>query len=95
MGEEYAIHLKETLEENYTVTTEWEGKWYIGITLDWDYKRRQVHLSMPRYVKKALKQFNHVLQKKQHQPYPSVPIKYEAKTQYATQQSDSPLVDKK
>eukprot|EP00985_Skeletonema_marinoi_P021651 scaffold13386_cov154-Skeletonema_marinoi.AAC.8 len=46
-GEEHAIHLKETLEENYTVTTDWTGGRYIGITIDWDYKRRQVHLSIP------------------------------------------------
>ena len=52
VGKEHAQHLKDTLEENYTVTTEWEGKRYIGITLDWDYKRRQVHLSMPNYIKR-------------------------------------------
>ena len=89
-----ALHLKHTLEENYTVTTEWDGKRYIGITLDWDYTRRQVHLSMPGYAGKALKQFGHTLQKKQDQPYPSTPIKYEAKKQYATQQSTAPLLDK-
>ena len=25
VGEEHAIHLKNTIEENYTVTTEWDG----------------------------------------------------------------------
>ena len=40
VGEEHAQHLKHTLEENYTVTTEWDGKQYIGITLDWGYKRQ-------------------------------------------------------
>ena len=50
---------------------------------------------MPNYVQKALKQFQHKLQKKQHQPYPSVPIKYGAKKQYATQQSTAPPLDKK
>ena len=64
VGEEHAQHLKNTLEENYTVTIEWEGTRYIGITLDWDYKRRQVHLLIPHYVKKALKQFQHKLKKK-------------------------------
>ena len=95
VGEEHALHLKKTIEENYTVTAEWDGRRYIGITLDWDYKRRRVHLSMPNYVQKALKQFQHKLQKKQHQPYPSVPIKYGAKKQYATQQSTAPALDKK
>ena len=57
VGKEHALHLKSTLEDNYGVTTEWDGKRYIGITLDWDYKRRQVHLSMPGYIAKALKVF--------------------------------------
>jgi hypothetical protein len=35
----------------------WTGKRYIRITLDWDYNKRHVHLSMPNYVQKALKQF--------------------------------------
>ena len=95
VGKEHALHLKQTLEENYTVTTEWDGRRYIGITLDWDYKRRQVHMSMPGYVKKALKQFNHTPGKKQHQPYPSARINYGAKKQYATQASTAPLLDKK
>ena len=85
---------KHALEENYTVTTEWDGIRYIGIKLDWDYTRRQVHLSMPGYVGKALKQFSHTLQKKQDQPYPSAPIKYGEKKQYATQQLTAPLLDK-
>ena len=41
VGKEHAQHLKRTLEENYAVTTEWDGKQYIGITLEWDYNRRQ------------------------------------------------------
>ena len=40
VGKEYALHLNATLEDNYGVTTEWDGKRYIGITLDWDYERR-------------------------------------------------------
>ena len=61
--EDHVLHLKHTIEENYTVTSEWDGRQYIGIKLDWDYKRRQVNLSVPQYVTKALRQFNHKLQK--------------------------------
>ena len=95
VGKEHAKHLRDTLREDYTVTTDWTGKRYIGITLDWDYKRRQVHLSMPKYVKKALKQFQHTLNKRQYQPFPSAKIDYGAKKQYAKQESKSPLLDKK
>ena len=95
VGEEHARHLKTVLEEHYKLTCDWTGTRYIGITLDWDYNRRQVHLSMPNYVKKALKQFQHILKKLQHAPYPSAPIRYGAKKQYATQESTAPLVDAK
>jgi len=94
VGKEHALHLKQTLEENYKVTLEWNGRRYIGITLDWDYKRQQVHLSMPGYIKKALKLFKHKRRKLQHQPYPSAIIEYGAKTQYATAQSTSPQLSK-
>ena len=40
-------HLKSVIERDYTVTADWTGNRYIGITLDWDYNRQQVHLSMP------------------------------------------------
>ena len=86
VGKEHALHLKQTLEYHYKVTTKWDGCWYIGITLDWDYKQRQVHLSMPGYTAKALKQFQHVTRAKQQQePYPSMPTQCSAKKQHATQ----------
>jgi hypothetical protein len=87
VGKEHALRLKQTLEENYKVALEWDRRRYIGITLDWDYKHRHVYLSMPGYIKKALKQFKHRRCTKQHQPYPSAIIKYGAKKQYATPQS--------
>ena len=50
---------------------------------------------MSNYVTKVLKKFKHKLQKKQHQPYPSAPIIYGAKKQYATTLSTEPLLDRK
>jgi len=50
---------------------------------------------MPNYVKKALKQFQHIAGTLQQSPYPSVPIQYGAKKQYATAESKAPLVDAK
>jgi hypothetical protein len=78
-GKENALHLKHVLEEHYQLTCDWDGCRYIGITLDWDYQRRRVHLSMPGYVKKDLKSFQHQLKYTQDAPYPSVPIRYGAK----------------
>jgi hypothetical protein len=86
----------ELLEKHLNkLTCDWTGTQYIGITLDWDYNKRQVHLSMPNYVKKALKQFQTITGKLQHSPYPSVPIQYGAKKQYTTQELTAPLLDDK
>ena len=94
VGKEHAMHLKKTIEEHYTVTTKWEGRRYIDITRDWNYKRRQVHLSMPTYVAKTLRQFKHELKRRQDVPFPSTPIKYGAKKQHATQEPTAPLLGK-
>jgi hypothetical protein len=48
---------------------------------------------MQGYVKKALKLFQHQLKFTQDAPYPSVPIWYGAKQQYATQESTAPPLD--
>ena len=96
VGEQHAKHLKHTLEQHYKVTTDWTGRRYIGITLDWDYVRRQVHLSMPGYVAKALKQFQHIAPKrKQNAPFPSAKIEYGAKQQFVKQDKPSPPLNKK
>ncbi len=56
--------------------------------LDWNYTKQQVNLSMPNFVKKALKQFQHIVSRLKHVPYPSVPV-------YAMQESKSLLLDNK
>jgi hypothetical protein len=95
IGKEHAQHLKNTLKEHYKLTCNWTGKQYIKITLDWDYNKCHVHLFMPNYVQKALKQFQHKAGKLQHAPHQSVSIKNGAKKQYATQELKVPLLDNK
>ena len=96
VGDEHPQHLLKVLQEHYTVTTDWKGARYIGITLDWDYNKRRVHLSMPGYVKKALSQFQHPKpQTPQHAPFPAMPINYGARTQYATTPTTAMLLDPK
>ena len=95
VGKEHALHLQSVLEEHYKITQDWTGAKYIGLTIDWDYARGQVHLSMPGYVAKALKQFQYQWDgKRQDAPFPSAPIQYGAKQQYATQESQAPALDK-
>ncbi|KAL7487504.1 hypothetical protein ACHAW6_013083, partial [Cyclotella cf. meneghiniana] len=59
VGKEHPQHLLTVLQEHYKVATDWKGSRYIGIIMDWDYVKRRVHLSMPGYVDKALRQFQH------------------------------------
>jgi hypothetical protein len=63
--------------------------------LDWNYNKRQIHLSMPNYMQKALKTIKHKSGKLQHAPYQSAPIQYGTKKLYATQKSNVPLLDDK
>ena len=53
-------------------------------------------MSMPGYVKKALLQFKHEMNKqKQNQPFSAAEIDYGAKKQYATKESTAPPLDAK
>ena len=77
------------------MSEDWEGKRYIGLTLDWDYAKRKVHLSMPGYIGDALIEFKHPRpKKKQDSPYPWSPPKYGAKKQYAKQDSNEAILEK-
>ena len=89
---EHAEHfLKGVLEKFYEVTTDWEGKKYIGLALDWDYEKSEVHVSILGYVKSAAKELDHTPPKRyQKLPVPCTSIKYGAKQQWVEDQSPSP-----
>jgi hypothetical protein len=79
VGKENADHLVSVLQEEYEIDIDWEGTRYIGLTLDWDYSQRKVHLSMPGYITKALTRFAHKTPSRpQHQPHPHVEKTYGA-----------------
>ena len=59
VGEEHANHLISMLKEHYEIGVDWEGKRFIGLTLDWAYSGHKVHLSMQGYIAKALARFAH------------------------------------
>ena len=95
VGEEHAKHLLDVLKEHYEISIDWSGTKFIGLTLDWDYVGRMVHLSMPGYVEKLLIRFNHERPKrKQHSPHPHVLPTYGAKAQYAEEPTASPSLSK-
>lgn len=90
VGKEHADHLVGILEEHYDCHIDWEGRKYLGITLDWDYIKRECHLSMPGYVQNALTRFQHEMPKRpQHQPHKHIAPAYGAKVQYAAGQDES------
>ena len=52
---EDANHLLLTsLQNHYTVTTDWSGQNFCGLTLDWHYDQQYVDISMPKYIKSLL-----------------------------------------
>eukprot|EP00956_Cyclotella_meneghiniana_P028602 scaffold67110_cov48-Cyclotella_meneghiniana.AAC.3 len=61
-----------------------EGREYLKIELDWDYKNRRVHLSMKPYLEKALRQFDNLVPTQRRDSlYPHIELKYGAKQQFA------------
>jgi hypothetical protein len=88
-------HLMSVLKEDYEIDTDWEGTRYLGLTLDWDYSNREVHLSMPGYIETTLIRFGHEPpDKPQLQPYPHTIPTYGATVQYAKAADTSPAATK-
>jgi hypothetical protein len=47
VGHEHAEHLMACKKKKYNISSDWNGTAYCGLTLDWDYKKHTVDLSMP------------------------------------------------
>jgi hypothetical protein len=69
VGKENADHLIQTLQKNYTITTDWESKQFCGINLTWDHKNGTVDMDIPKYVANALPRFEHDLAKVEYSPH--------------------------
>ena len=94
VGKDHADHLVRVLKEHYEISEDWEGTKYIGLTFDWDYSKRQVHVSMPGYRDMALTRFKHQTPKrKQDQPYKHVIPNYGTKIQFALGPDGTALLD--
>ncbi len=88
-----ADHLLNALKAKYKISTDWEGKNYCGLTLDWNYAEGWVDISMPGYVKKALERLQHIAPKSpQYAPHRWTAPSYGSKIQLAPI-DDSPLLD--
>ena len=62
VSKKHVNHLINVLKKHDTMAEDWESENYGGVTLDWYYTKRQVHLPMPECVKDSLIRFQHTLQ---------------------------------
>jgi hypothetical protein len=93
VGKEHALHLLHALRHLYTVTEDWEGKLYSGITINWNYPSRYVEISMPKYIPAMQHRFQHPTPAKyQGAPHEWTIPTYGAKVQYAKTPDDSPIL---
>ena len=98
MGKEHALHLLNTLEQNYEITTDWEGKTFAGIDLTWDYNARHANrtcrISMDRYIAKFLLKYGHPSPNKpQVSPHKHRKVIYGTKEQLAPEYDTTPPLD--
>jgi hypothetical protein len=95
VGKHHAEHLRKALLQSYELTTEWEGKVYSCMSLQWDYKKIIYNISMPGYFSNVLSKFQHDAPNHPQRTRSKyiMPV-YGAKTQYATQDETPPLTAK-
>ena len=90
-------HLHDTIAKEYTCKIDWSGENFIGYKIKWDYERGFVDISIPDYIKNALKRLNYkVFVSPQYSPHEHVGVNWTNKgdRQYAQQPDDSPFLDK-
>jgi hypothetical protein len=84
------------IKKNYSISSDWNGTAYCGLTLEWDYKNRTVDLSMTGYIKDALHKYQHPAPARpEHSPHTWNPPIYGAKTQFVTDTITSPTLSDK
>ena len=98
MGKEHALHLLKTLEQNYEITTDWEGIKFAGIDLAWDYNVRNANrtcrIYMDRYIAKFILKYGHPSPKKlQLSPHKHREVIYGVKYQLTPEDDTTPPLD--
>ena len=94
VGKHHAQNLLTTLQEHYTVTTDWEGKKYAGIAIGWNYKSCTCQLTMEDYIQKLLLRYGHPApHNPQRSPHQHRKIIYRASIQKPLEEDTSPSLD--
>ena len=52
-------HLITTVSTKYKVKADWNGSNFLGFSLDWQYDRGHVTLTMPKYLPNSFKKLQH------------------------------------
>jgi len=90
----HADHLLRALKQYYTISLDWSGKHYCGLTLDWHYNKNYVDVSMPEYIPNVLHKLKHPTPTKpQHSPHPWTRPTYGAKVQLAQEEDQAPILN--
>lgn len=88
-----AEHLLHAIQQEYIVTTNWSGSVYCGLHLAWNYPARKVTISMPGYIRNALKKFKHSQPAKpEHSPHTCTKPAYGTTVQAPIPDDDSPTL---
>jgi hypothetical protein len=83
------------INKEYKCSQDWTGNRYIGLTLNWNYEKHYVDLSMPSYIARALQRFVHPTPEcPEHAPHDYAAPTYGPCQQFATIDT-SPAVDSK
>ncbi len=91
-----ADHLLNALRAHYKISVDTEGKNYCGLTIEWNYAKGYVDISMPGYVVRALHRFQHPPPSSpQYAPHRWSMPAYGQKVQFVRLHASSPLLTKK
>ena len=60
VGKQHANHLMDALCARYKIKCDWTGSLYLGLTIDWGYKRRRIKIPMSEYTPNVLLRFKYL-----------------------------------
>ena len=88
-------HLIDVIQKQYTCKVDWKGNNFLGLTLNWEYEKGYVEISMLNYIQHALQRLQYKTEVyPQYSPHYHASIKYTTQPgrQYATKDDDNPLL---
>ena len=91
-----ANNLLDSLKKHYAISTDWGGRNYLGLTIDWNFSKEYIDILMPDYVKKLLDRLQyHNPKRPQYAPNLWTVPAYGKRLQISLYLYDSNIIDKK